>query len=323
MDDGEIRIVVTLAFAFVIVCIVLYGLYKAVVKNKWVSTQDFEKEKRLLRPHFTEKEFDRFFKFLKSYGGGYVRRRSGQIVYQGYLGKEKGDLKGIFFNLVVPNPNISSRKKEDFRYFLVRIGVIGVDKRPDYETRDSKLRNDKDDYEEYQRKEVGNIGEKLVRSELKQLEAAGYAVINGAALKYKGVVKEYDHIVIGRNGMVIIETKAFGMTDGRPAKAELVIGPGDKWTIRRNGNVRELKSPTEQILEEKAHMENVISSCPVKIHNVLALSNSQLTVKKNIKLPYDVVRIDSLVEHIHTYHDRLTKTDKMDILKDIDKSRVN
>ena len=55
MDDGEIRIVVTLAFAFVVVCIVLYGLYKAVVKNKWVSTQDFEKEKKIGRASCRER----------------------------------------------------------------------------------------------------------------------------------------------------------------------------------------------------------------------------------------------------------------------------
>lgn len=323
MDDGEIRIIILLVFAFIAFCIIFYGLYKAAKKGKWVSTQDFEKEKRLLKPRFTEEEFDRFFKFLKSYGGGYVRRRSGQIVYQGYLGKEKGDLKGIFFNLVIPNPNISSRKKEDFRYFLVRIGVNGVGERPSYETRDSRLRNKEVDFEKHQRKEVGNIGEKLVRDELKRLEKMGYAVINGAALKYKDVVKEYDHIVIGENGMVVIETKAFGMTDGRESESELRIGPGDKWMIHKNGKDRELKSPTEQLLEEKTHLEKVISSCPVKIRSVLALSNSRLSVKNNMELPYDVVRIDSLVKHIRAYHDKLTKTDKMDILKDIDRCRVN
>ncbi|MGN0395510.1 MAG: hypothetical protein ACI4EF_09110 [Coprococcus sp.] len=79
-------------------------------------------------------ELQNFLVFLKKYQGGYVRRKSDQIVYQDFLGKEKGDLKGIFFNIVVPNPNISTKEKEEFRY-LKGIGVNGIDKRPDYETR--------------------------------------------------------------------------------------------------------------------------------------------------------------------------------------------
>ena len=174
-------------------------------KNKWVSTDDFEKEKKKLRPNCSDMELQNFLVFLKKYQGGYVRRKSGQIVYQDFLGKEKGDLKGIFFNIVVPNPNISTKEKEEFRRYLKEIGVNGIDKRPNYETRDSKLRNNKKD-EEYIRKEVGNIGEQIVRNALKRLEELGYSVINGPVLKYDGVSKEYDHIVIGDNGVFCIET---------------------------------------------------------------------------------------------------------------------
>ena len=68
-------------------------------KNKWVSTDDFEKEKKKLRPNCSDMELQNFLVFLKKYQGGYVRRKSGQIVYQDFLGKEKGDLKGIFLAL--------------------------------------------------------------------------------------------------------------------------------------------------------------------------------------------------------------------------------
>ena len=201
-------------FYFVILVIIALLLIIPILfskKNKWVSTDDFEKEKKKLRPNCSDMELQNFLVFLKKYQGGYVRRKSGQIVYQDFLGKEKGDLKGIFFNIVVPNPNISTKEKEEFRRYLKEIGVNGIDKRPNYETRDSKLRNNKKD-EEYIRKEVGNIGEQIVRNALKRLEELGYSVINGPVLKYDGVSKEYDHIVIGDNGVFCIETKAFGLS---------------------------------------------------------------------------------------------------------------
>lgn len=292
-------------------------------KNRWISTEDFEQEKRKLRPYFSEEEFDAFFEFLKSYKGGYVRRRSGQIVYQDYLGKEKGDLKGIFFHLVIPNPNISSSKKEQFRYYLNAIGVDGVNERPHYETRDSKLKNNKKNGEEYLRKEVGNIGEQLVRDELKQLELHNYAVINGPVLKYNDVVKEFDHIVIGNNGVFCIETKAFGMTDGKASKASLFIDSGDKWILRKNKNNKELESPTRQILEEKKQLENIITSCLAEVHPILLLCNKELYLKNNIELPYDVIKIDSLTDFICNYRDIVSDNDKMFILDDIDKSRIN
>lgn len=99
-------------------------------EDKWVSKEKFQREKKKLHPHFSEEEFHRFCAFLKSYQGGYVRRRSGKIVYQDFLNKEKGDLKGIFFNLVIANPNITVAQKEEFRRFLISIGVKGVDERP-------------------------------------------------------------------------------------------------------------------------------------------------------------------------------------------------
>ena len=143
------------------------------------------------------------------------KKKIGENSLSGFLNKEKGDLKGIFFNLVIANPNITVAQKEEFRHFLISIGVKGVDERPEYETRDSKLKNRKTDEDDYWRKEVGNTGEQIVRDELKKLDQKNYAVINGPALKYGGQVKEFDHIVVGKTGVFCIETKAFGMTDGK------------------------------------------------------------------------------------------------------------
>ena len=292
-------------------------------KNKWVSTDDFEKEKKKLRPNCSDMELQNFLVFLKKYQGGYVRRKSGQIVYQDFLGKEKGDLKGIFFNIVVPNPNISTKEKEEFRRYLKEIGVNGIDKRPNYETRDSKLRNNKKD-EEYIRKEVGNIGEQIVRNALKRLEELGYSVINGPVLKYDGVSKEYEHIVIGDNGVFCIETKAFGLSGGKACKASLFIDPNDKWIIRKNGMNRDLESPTQQVVDEKKLLEKIINlSCFLEVHPILVLCNTELYIKNNIELPYDVVRIDALIECIQNCKDSITESDRLCVLSDIDRNRIN
>lgn len=292
-------------------------------KNKWVSTDDFEKEKKKLRPNCSDMELQNFLVFLKKYQGGYVRRKSGQIVHQDFLGKEKGDLKGIFFNIVVPNPNISTKEKEEFRRYLKEIGVNGIDKRPNYETRDSKLRNNKKD-EEYIRKEVGNIGEQIVRNALKRLEELGYSVINGPVLKYDGVSKEYDHIVIGDNGVFCIETKAFGLSGGKACKASLFIDPNDKWIIRKNGMNRDLESPTQQVVDEKKLLEKIINlSCFLEVHPILVLCNTELYIKNNIELPYDVVRIDALIECIQNCKDSITESDRLCVLSDIDRNRIN
>lgn len=292
-------------------------------KNKWVSTDDFENEKKKLRPNCSDMELQNFLVFLKKYQGGYVRRKSGQIVYQDFLGKEKGDLKGIFFNIVVPNPNISTKEKEEFRRYLKEIGVNGIDKRPNYETRDSKLRNNKKD-EEYIRKEVGNIGEQIVRNALKRLEELGYSVINGPVLKYDGVSKEYDHIVIGDNGVFCIETKAFGLSGGKACKASLFIDPNDKWIIRKNGMNRDLESPTQQVVDEKKLLEKIINlSCFLEVHPILVLCNTELYIKNNIELPYDVVRIDALIECIQNCKDSITESDRLCVLSDIDRNRIN
>ena len=313
-------------FYFVILVIIALLLIIPILfskKNKWVSTDDFEKEKKKLRPNCSDMELQNFLVFLKKYQGGYVRRKSGQIVYQDLLGKEKGDLKGIFFNIVVPNPNISTKEKEEFRRYLKEIGVNGIDKRPNYETRDSKLRNNKKD-EEYIRKEVGNIGEQIVRNALKRLEELGYSVINGPVLKYDGVSKEYDHIVIGDNGVFCIETKAFGLSGGKACKASLFIDPNDKWIIRKNGMNRDLESPTQQVVDEKKLLEKIINlSCFLEVHPILVLCNTELYIKNNIELPYDVVRIDALIECIQNCKDSITESDRLCVLSDIDRNRIN
>lgn len=291
-------------------------------KDKWVSTKEFDYAKYKMKRNCSVESFNEFMTFLKNYKGGYVRRKNGKIVSQDYLGKEKGDLKGVFFNIIVPNPNLSVGNKEEFRNFLKSIGVYGVDTRPEYEIRDSKLKNKEKDEDAFQRKEVGNKGERYVRLELSRLYKGDFSVINGPVLKSGETVKEFDHIVVGITGVFVIETKAFGMTDGKASKAALFVDKGDKWIIRKNGKNREIVSPTEQVMAEKKQLEDIIAM-PIEVHPVLVLSNSELFVKQNIPLPYDVVKKNDLKDFIENYKDKVSVNDKLLVLQNLDKSRVN
>ena len=291
--------------------------------NKWVNTEEFQEWKKRLTLYSKEDEFEAFVTFLEGYGGGYVKRKSGRIIAHEYLNREKGDLKGIFFNLVFPNPNIPVSRKEEFRRYLISIGVDGLDKRPEYETRDTKLKNNKVDKDDFERKEVGNKGEALVRDVLAGLDSKDYAVINGPVLRVDGITKEFDHIVVGKNGVFCIETKAFGMSEGKAGKALLTIEDGDKWVTSRGKYRKELESPTVQMNEEKAMFDGIAEEFMIDVRAVLVLSNTEITVKNQGKLPYDVVRADELKDYILGNKDVVLENDRMFVVKKIDDVRVN
>ena len=255
--------------------------------------EDFQREKNQLRPYCSESDFKRFMSFLNRYEGGYIRENRDGTIYRDYLGQEKGDLKGLFFHVIAPNPNIHTNQKEEFRRFAISKGVTGLDERPDYETRDSALKNKETDAESFARKEVGNIGEQYIRDILDGLKEDGFSVINGAKLRSENVIKEFDHIVIGGNGIFVLETKAFGMTGGAATKAALFIDPGDKWILRKNQANHDLTSPTEQITAENELLSAILSSVSMyKVHPMVVLSNTELFIKQNITLEYQVVRAD-------------------------------
>ena len=316
-----IIIIVVIAF---LTLIIIDRLRKSSLNSNVESASEvFQQWKHRLKPNCSGKDVEEFMQFLKKYQGGYIKKKSGKVVYRDYLGQEKGDLKGIFFNIIFPNPNIEITDKENFRHLILSKGVNGVSNRPDYETRDSKLTNRNTKQDDYNRKEVGNRGEQMVRSALVMLNRQDYSIINGPKFRFNDVIKEFDHIVVGETGLFVIETKAFGMTDGKSSKASLFIDPGDKWIIRKNKNNREVASPTQQLLAEKKMLEDILSSYIVNIHPVLVLSNKELFVKNNIELPYDIVRVDELNEYILSYKYSIFENERILILNQLDKVRIN
>ncbi len=321
MDSIETLLICGIVALAAIIGVVVFRLTrkKNAAVDKWVSTEDFERRANQLSRRCGEEELGAFLDFLREYGGGYVRREHGKIVKQEFLGREKGALKGIFFHVIVPDPNLTISKKEEFRQYLRTVGVTGIERRPDYAERDSALRNPEQD----SCKEVGNKGEEIVRGALLLLRLYNYKLINGAKLLTDGTVREFDHIVIGNGGVFLIETKAFGMTNGKAAEGVLKIGKDDSWTLNRGGRIRALDSPTEQIVTGTEHLRKIIRSCPAEIHAIAALSNTGLQIVQEGSLPYAVVRADQLTQAILASKDRLTDTDVNLIACDIDAARIN
>lgn len=293
--------------------------------KKWVNTEEFLRWKNKVSVRCDEQLLREYISFLKEYKGGYIRRRNGEIIFQDFLAREKGDLKGIFFHVIVPSRNISVKAKEEFRGYLRSIGVIGVDSRPEYEMRNGKLKADKNDKEQYARKVVGNRGEKKVREALKNLDPDKYFTVSGVVLKTGRKVKEFDHIVISDDAMFVLETKAFGMSEREQGveRAELYIEKGDHWRIKKYGKMRTIKSPTEQINDQKEFMKNFTDGILTDIKFILVLSNDELQVRKNCMPDYEILHIDKLIRYINNYKGIMNINDKFAIISKIDRNRIN
>ena len=323
---------------FIIICILLLAVLIITAcirfaikpsKRRWVDTEEFDRWQITVNSRCDDRILREYLEFLKEYGGGYIKRKNGVITYQDFLGKEKGALKGIFFNVIVPSPRISTRNKEEFRRYLIGIGVTGISERPKYELRDGALKNYEKDEDDFHRKQAGNMGEQKVRDCLNNLSHSKYHVINGVVMRYKGVKREFDHIVIGRNGLFIIETKAFGMSDLADTRddAELVIDQKDDWQLTKKGRTKDLKSPTTQIHAQKRFIENIISGSSagslINVRPVLVLSNEKLTYKKKAALDYKVLKVDELQEYIEENKDKIGYNEVADILTLINRYRIN
>ncbi|CDA69652.1 nERD domain protein [Clostridium sp. CAG:510] len=297
-------------------------------KDRHVSTgrtgsPAFEKWKKQISTNCSSQNLKDFQLFLTQYGGGYVKRRDGRVIYRDFLGREKGDLKGIFFHSVIPSRKISTEEKEAFRRYLCQIGVQGIGERPEYEKFDGKLRNKEEDLDEWEKKEAGNKGELLVRQYLKSLNEREYFVISGVVLKYQGKTRELDHIIVGNDVVFILETKAFGMSGSENGsnKAVLTIH-NDNWVLHKNGHDKTLKSPTEQVTQEAALMKEIIENPFIDIKPVVVLANPSLVLEKKETLPYEVTKLKDLAAYIQANNKQMTSEDMQDAIRRIDKSRI-
>lgn len=107
-------------------------------------------------------------------------------------------------------------------------------------------------------------------------------------------------------------------------KSVIHIDGKDNWMLQRGNYGKNIGAPTKQIQEETQVLENVIQEDVAEVHPVLVLSNRGIQVRSKYKLPYDVVRVDGIVDYITKYKGFVLKeSERKFILSDIDRCRVN
>lgn len=293
-------------------------------KDDWIDTDQFVRWRQRMYVSCDEETLDEFMNFLAKYNGGYVKRSHGRIVEQDYLGREKGDLKGIYYHVVVSNKKISPNKKEEFRKYLQMIPGMVLEERPSQ--RDGRLWNKSRDLNEYKRKAVGNFGEQLVRDTLRQLDREQYIVMQGVLLEQDGVKKEFDHLVIGKSAVFVLETKAFGISgEEKGTDVSKLIVTKDGWKLRKKGYEREIENPTKQLMEEIVFLQNVIRNDQIEVEPILVLANNKLIIEKKVNLEYPLIHLYELNDYIQKYSgkQKINALNRISIENEINRHRIN
>lgn len=269
--------------------------------QKLPDARKFEEWKMRISSGVDEKMLLDYMEFLRLYPGSRVRHRGRKKVIYSYTGKELGTLKGMFLNVIVPTPRLYTTSKEQFREFLINLGVSGLTERPNYEERSGKLRVDRHLSETDRRiKAAGNIGEKAVRDALEKLPPE-YKSVSGIYLEIEGSLRlELDHVVIGPTGMFILETKAFGITpEGVNNRLVLFINKDGDWSKTEHGRRVPLNSPEEQITRQQQVMQDFFRPINITPRVILVLANRKAALGRiERRPPFVISRLEDLPDHI-------------------------
>lgn len=90
-----------------------------------------------------------------------------------------------------------------------------------------------------------------------------------------------------------------------------------------NHNMRVVKNPAEQILEEKHFIAELLMDTYVDVNAVLVLANKDLVVEKKGLLFYKVIMLKDLVRYITQNEGELSDSDKYQIISKLQEHRVN
>lgn len=157
-------------------------------------------------------------------------------------------------------------------------------------------------------KESGEEGEANVRYHLKWLD--GYKVLNNVRLPNPLESQEFDHIVIGKNGVFHLETKNHG---GKHGAKIIINGEGD-WSIIQNGYSKGMKNPLfqvrrhERVLREFLDKEFPQINIPIK--EIVVLSNENTILEGQENSPITVLKIERLNDFIVNYKSDTTIDEK-------------
>lgn len=187
---------------------------------------------------------------------------------------------------------------------------------------DIKDKNNNINYEKNTEKdfktEAGEKGEAKVRYALSWLPQ-DYKIIQGDNNEklylinedFRDERQEYDHIVVGPNGLFLIETKNYG--------GIVRIDSHGNWTQQKNDEkVKGLKNPRQQVIQHEKLIKSFIEE-NIPVHSIICIANEKTLIEgiENSSVP--IVKCDQIQQYIEDFYveKRLTKKVVNECLKNL------
>ena len=151
---------------------------------------------------------------------------------------------------------------------------------------------------------AGYRGEDAVEYVLKWLRPYGYMPVEKTCLTKYGTIsillqnksfineaQEYDHIIVGKNGVFLIETKNYS--------GEITITKDGDWFQNKGTESYGIKNPVQQCNRHAAIVKSIIPDIPVT--SIICIANDGVIIKgrSNCKIP--IVKADLLQDFIEEY----------------------
>lgn len=151
---------------------------------------------------------------------------------------------------------------------------------------------------------AGYRGEDAVEYVLKWLRPYGYMPVEKTCLTKYGTIsillqnksfineaQEYDHIIVGKNGVFLIETKNYS--------GEITITKDGDWFQNKGTESHGIKNPVQQCNRHAAIVKSIIPDIPVT--SIICIANDGVIIKgrSNCKIP--IVKADLLQDFIEEY----------------------
>lgn len=167
--------------------------------------------------------------------------------------------------------------------------------RKEQEDEKERIRKEQEDEKRKAIESAGIRGEQEVLYALKWLDDV-YKILSDKPIKLKNEEfideeQEYDHIIVGPAGVILIETKAYSGTI----------------SIDENGNWQRMKKEgggwvgeTNPLQQVRRHEKLIKSFLPkdIPLRSIVCLAKSNVVVKGVNNSPLDIVKVDMLTEHI-------------------------
>lgn len=157
-------------------------------------------------------------------------------------------------------------------------------------------------YHKYTNLRKGIKGEDFVIETLRNLDDS-YCLFNDVRLDNGNI----DHIVLGSNGIFVIETKNYS--------GEITCN-GDSWTQRKNLLEYDIRSPSKQLKYNAWKLKNILKNQKLWVNEILVFTNPDATLEMN-NPTVNIVNPDELCKFIKARKSKIRLSQKE--LKEIEK----